>query len=324
MVYRLADLVVRSSVVLPELAPAARGAREHWEFSVRRRATSHKASHAWFHHWYENDQRRSLSFARTSDGYCLRFHRAGDFDIAPARRRIQCTAPASVSARTIRHLFLNQVVPLVATERRLVLHASAVVHGSVVTGFLGPGGAGKSTLAAALCQSGAELVTDDALMLDRRGRTFRAIPTYAGLRLWPDAARRMPSNIHSEELTPYSRKRRVGGGFRFHSQVSRLSELCVLDAHRHQDERVSINRLAPLEALIALLPCTFQLDVSDARRVEETFHRLIEFVRHVPVYQLRYPWSFGKLEVTAREVTERLNDARRCKRVTSDSRIVPP
>jgi hypothetical protein len=305
-VYRLADLLVRSSVPLPELPPAMANAHEQWEFSVRRRAVPRKASHAWFHHWYEDDRRCSLSFARISDGYCLRFHRAGDFEIAPRRRRIQCTAPASVSARTIRHLFLNQVVPLVATDRRLVLHASAVMHGSMATGFLGPGGAGKSTLAAALCQAGAHLVTDDALMLDRRGRTLRAIPTYAGLRLWPDAAR----DTHSEELTPYSDKRRVGGGFRFHREVSRLSELCVLDARHHRSERVSITRLAPLEALIALLPCTFQLDVSDARRVEDTFHRLIELVRHVPVYQLRYPWSFGKLQVTAREITERLIDAR--------------
>jgi hypothetical protein len=264
----------------------------------------------WFHHWYEADQRRSVSFAHTADGYCLRFHRAGDFDIVPGERRIQCTAPTSVAARTIRHLFLNQVVPLVATDRRLVLHASGVVHGSRVTGFLGAGGAGKSTLAAALCQAGAHLVTDDALMLDRHGPAFRVIPTYAGLRLWPDAVRRMPHDTVSEELTPYSGKRRVGGGFRFHQRVSPLSEVCVLDGQPHRGTRISIDRLAPLEALIALLPCTFQLDVSDARRVEETFHRHIEFVRRVPVYRLRYPWSFSRLDATAREIAERLTEAR--------------
>jgi hypothetical protein len=205
-------------------------------------------------------------------------------------------------------LFLNQVVPLVATDRRLVLHASAVVHGSRVTGFLGRAGAGKSTLAAALCQGGARLVTDDALMLGRRGAAFRAIPTYAGLRLWPDAVRRMPRHMRSEELTPYSGKRRVGGGFRFHEHASPLSEVCVLDAQG--GARISIDRLAPLDALMALLPCTFQLDVCDPQRVEATFHRLIELVRVIPVYRLAYPRSFAKLEVTAREITARLIDAR--------------
>jgi hypothetical protein len=218
-------------------------------------------------------------------------------------------------------LFLNQVVPLVATDRRLVLHASAIVQGSLVTGLLGPGGAGKSTLAAALCQAGAHLVTDDALMLGRRGAGFRAIPTYAGLRLWPDALRRLPRGTFSEELTPYSEKRRVGGGFRFHDHVSPLSEVCVLDARHRKGGSISIDQLAPLDALMALLPCTFQLDVSDPKRVEATFHRLIELVRRVPVYRLRYPWSFGKLEVTAREITERLIDARAAARPSCDWRM---
>jgi hypothetical protein len=37
---------------------------------------------------------------------------------------------------------------------------------------------------------------------------------------------------------------------------------------------------------------------------------LIQLVRHVPVYRLIYPWSFGKLDVTAHEITDRLIDAR--------------
>jgi len=53
------------------------------------------------------------------------------------------------------------------------LHASAVRVRSAAVALMGPGGAGKSTMAAVLARLGAAVVTEDVLPLtDREGRWF--------------------------------------------------------------------------------------------------------------------------------------------------------
>jgi hypothetical protein len=306
--YQLADFCVQSSVPLPELRPAEGGAAEHWRFTVSRATPSRRLAARWFQHWYEADGRRCLSFARTADGYCLRFHRGGDFQIVPLTHTIACIAPPEVADRTIRHLLLNQVVPLLATRRRLVLHASAIRRPAGVTGLVGPGGAGKSTLAAALCRRGARLVTDDALMLSRQRDGFTAIPTYGEIRLWPESLERVGHDLRSDELTPYSSKRRIEALFGFERTHAPLAHVCVL-AGSVDRPTVALERLGPREALSALLPCTFQLDVADAARIEETFDRLTALVRRVPVYRLRYPWALDGIAEVAERVWRALERA---------------
>src|SRR5438105_430374 len=73
--------------------------------------------------------------------------RAGYIGVQPVR---------GVPVRTVRHLFLDSVLPMYLYERGdLVLHGNGVVYGgrSGVL-LLGPAMAGKSTAAAALCAAG--------------------------------------------------------------------------------------------------------------------------------------------------------------------------
>ena len=71
--------------------------------------------------------------------------------------------------------------------------------------ILGDSGMGKSTLASAFACSGADVLSDDGVLLDFTPPRVRAVPGYPGLRLWPDslgalfaiasAARRMRLNV---------------------------------------------------------------------------------------------------------------------------------
>jgi hypothetical protein len=301
--YQLADVLVHSSVPLPELEPATAAGSEPWHFRLRRGKPTSATSLEWFHHWYDGENRRCVSFARTETGYYLRFHYAGDFRITPLSGDIECYADTGVARRTIRHLLLNQVMPLLTTEKRLVLHASGVAINGRVIGFAGPGGAGKSTLAATLCRRGATLVTDDALMVETRAEKLLAIPTYAGVRLWPDIVSHLAANAKKEPLTPYTSKRRVDREFNFDRTALPLSTLCILDVTTRDREVLQVERLSPRQALTALLSCTFQLDVADRCHVVSTFERLADLVLRLPVYYLKYPRSLARLSVVADEVS---------------------
>jgi hypothetical protein len=83
-------------------------------------------------------------------------------------------------------LLLAQALPLAATLRGLeVLHASGVVVGGRAVLFVGPPGAGKSSLAAAMLRRGeAELLGDDTVALQLRdGGALIAHPGAALLQL---------------------------------------------------------------------------------------------------------------------------------------------
>ena len=63
----------------------------------------------------------------------------------------------------------------------LLVHATAVAIGGRAVLLRGPSGSGKSDLALRLIDAGAELVSDDQSLLERRGDTVvvRAPPTAA-------------------------------------------------------------------------------------------------------------------------------------------------
>lgn len=70
----------------------------------------------------------------------------------------------------------------------LPFHASAVAHDGRVFAFSGPGGAGKSTLAAALGARGFPLFCDDTLVIDLAEREHvRCMPGHKRLKLREDA-----------------------------------------------------------------------------------------------------------------------------------------
>jgi len=91
------------------------------------------------------------------------------------------------------------------------LHASAVQVGNGAMMLVGPHGAGKSTIAAALAARGCALITDDVLHVRKTAAGWMAEPFASGLKLWPDAsALVLGPAVSLPRLTPTWEKRSLG------------------------------------------------------------------------------------------------------------------
>ena len=146
-VYRVSGVPFASALEFPELTPV-RHARPAATLVVAARPVA-PARPAWYHAWTGANGGVWTRLARLGDGYLLRFPRLCDFAISPDASRVQMWPRPGTPMATARHLFLNQVWPLVLAERgSLVLHASAVATPAGAVAFLGATGLGKSTLAA--------------------------------------------------------------------------------------------------------------------------------------------------------------------------------
>ena len=164
---------------------------------------------------------------------------------------------------------------------------------------LGKSGAGKSTLAAALCSEGAALMADDCLLLREAGDELMAVPLYAGLRLWDGSTDYLRWNTDSfPAVANYTDKRRVpasAAGLAFESRPARISALFLLNPEWEEVNEISVQPLAPGEALLRLLECSYCLDPSDRGRNEADFQRMTRLVQTVPVLVLKFPYDFAQM-----------------------------
>jgi hypothetical protein len=114
--------------------------------------------------------------ADAQEGWCLAGEEFGEHSLSADGLRLLIRAQGAAPARWQRFL-LAQVLPFAAAVKGLeVMHASAVVLGGGAVALLGPGGAGKTTLALALCELGASFLADDVLALELRDSELLAHP----------------------------------------------------------------------------------------------------------------------------------------------------
>ena len=114
--------------------------------------------------------------AHEDAGYRLTGQRYGRHTLSADGRRLRCTPNGSSTADWQRFL-IGQVLPFAAAVNELeVLHASAVTIRGRAMALLGSSGAGKTSLALALCRHGAEFLADDVVALECRDGELRAHP----------------------------------------------------------------------------------------------------------------------------------------------------
>ena len=309
MTYAFHDLIVESDLPLPELPRSKRRP------SLSIRVVDHIPDDdaRWFHHWHVRNQsgraRRTpwLSFAHVRDGRgdLLRLPELADFGVSGDGLEIACAPAARVPRVTLRHLLLDQVLPLVLHLRgRLALHASAVeIPGFGAIAFAGPAGAGKSTLAAAMASRGGVVVTDDCLVFWGDDTPPAIVPGYPGVRLWPDSIRRLRLGGRATPVAHYTRKRRALTG-RAGSRRAPvpLRVLFVLGPRTKRPGRTRVRSLTVRDRLMSLVPFTWVIDVADRASLARVFDQLCGVVARVPVARLTVGQSGGGLPRTADEV----------------------
>jgi len=295
--HRMSGTTLASDVPLPEL-PRARGASAEIRFALLPPGRPFTPPRSWLHRWRRADGRAWISLGSARRGYLLRFANVADFLISRDGARILGRPRPRVSPATFRHLLLDHVLPMVLSHRGcLVIHASAVRVRRGGVAFVGKAGSGKSTLSASLTRVGRTLLADDCLVIEeRRGRTM-AVPSYPGLRLWPDMVRALwADGTQGGPVAEYSDKRRLGPrGLRAASQgPARLRALYLLAPPAARGD-IRITRIAPRAAVGQLLAHTQRLDITDRARLVMELEALSRLVRRVPVFELSYPRRLHRL-----------------------------
>ena len=183
MFYRAYGLTLASALPLPELAaavaPDATGAPD----LAIDLATDCLDGSAWTPLPPPDGEGPWLAVAYRAGAHRLRFEGGGTFVVSDGGRRVTVQIGTSDRPDTLRHLLIDQVIPLALGHMgHVVLHASGVVlkDAESAVAFIGPAGAGKSTLTASLANSGCLLLADDALVVTGAGSELLATPAYPG------------------------------------------------------------------------------------------------------------------------------------------------
>ncbi len=162
-----------------------------------------------------------------------------EYDVSHDGSSITCAPIPEADSESLRYDIANRVMAIALhAGGALCLHGSAVKLPQGVIGFLAPKGYGKSTLASALMKAGAQLVTDDMLVVELSQRPT-ALPGIFGLRLRDDSADRF---LADRFLTVDFRSRRGVDGKN------------VVDTR--DDDRMMLQK-APLAAIYILDPVPF-------------------------------------------------------------------
>ena len=308
--YSICNIALESDLSLPELE-IAKSHTPRIRFQMSRTALSDGTYCEWLHAWTLPDGTPWLAIGRQARGYLLRFQAMVDFVVSPDAREILCYADSNTPSETIRHLLLDQVLPLVLSSRgQFVLHGSAVLTSKGTIAFVGDSGSGKSTLASSFSEDGMEVLTDDCLLLEEEAGCLTAIPSYPGVRLWPNVADAMLGKGGAlTEVAHYTEKKRVNrsAGIRFSTRAAKLGRVyfLALAEEGEQGANVKISPLSSRDVVVELVKYTYLIDVTDRVRLRREFERLSRVATQPLFYRLSFPHDLSRLGEVRRAI---LND----------------
>jgi hypothetical protein len=241
-----------------------------------------------------------VAVARRDETYRVRVAGIGDFLVVRGETDVRVEVLPSVEERNVHQAFSDYVLPaayqLIGV---LAFHASATQIGEDVVGFLGTSGRGKSTIAAALAQTGC-VFADDCLAVERVSDMWIAHPEGVLPQLRsPSAARFVPSGASAGEKTPFET--------RLAAESTRLTALYVLEEGA-TCELIAVRRS---EALMHLASHLYRVDWVSRDLLGSELDQLDRLVRDVAVRRLAFARSFEMLPAVAKSVVEDVATLRR-------------
>jgi hypothetical protein len=302
--------VIETSSPMPELEAAEEGREANWYVHFASPSPLPPADPDTWPFAFIEDDNAWLRYRWTARACVLLFPERAWFEVSPGDGVIHAFPAPELDASAIRYLLLDHVLPLaISLALQPVLHASAVVTPWGAIGFVGRSGQGKSTLAASLARSGWPLLADDALVLERTGQAFRAVPSYPNVRLWTSSVGVVTGSTNeafgSSDESDHDAKRRFGRthGIEFHASAAPLVALFVLERTGGPGELMpAVRDVGMADAAIFMLSHAFRLEAP--ARAAADFEWQTDVVRAVRVRRLCLPEDLGALP-RARTALER-------------------
>ena len=289
--YRAYGRVIASERPLPELHPLP--ATDAPDITIAwRGGTAIPSAARWTTLWRFSTGEPWVTTA-SHDG--VRWLRFGRFlDCALSARRIDAIRRGHTSDVMLRHLMLDQALPLaLASEGSLVVHASAVADGTRAILLAGRAGAGKSTLAAMLARQGMQVLADDGVLLERCPFGIRAVPSYPGLRVYGDSAAAAGFGAAAKEhAAGYGHKLRVVPGGRTLDAPAKPAALTAIYELNAGVETIRIAKLSARDAAVALLSHIYRPHSGDRALLQTEFRTAVELAP--PVWRLSYPRDLAR------------------------------
>jgi hypothetical protein len=194
VLHRAAGLIVAADRPLPGFVrlPPESNCPEDVRIHLETRPSWHSAAATPIHTADATDPtgRPVVAVSRSRSGFHFAYADGTRAWVESGGATVWCTWPASASLDdTCTYLYGPILGLLLRLRGALAFHASSVQIGDGAVGFVGPHGAGKSTLAAALAAAGCPIVTDDVLHVRLSGSRWMVEPFASMLKLWPDGAR---------------------------------------------------------------------------------------------------------------------------------------
>jgi hypothetical protein len=182
------------------------------------------------------------------------------------------------------------------------LHASSAGMAGTAIALLGDTMAGKSTLAAQLCEDPrVEFFADDATVLSFEPARIHVVQSETTHDLRPDVASAMGIQTSDERKVQAASKRQAREAARLGAMVALTFDASVSEPQ--------LARLRGVEAfsILSLSLSRFALDVSDILRHE--LDQLARLIREVPLFELRRPPGLEHLHTSHPLVLELLEAA---------------
>ena len=302
-----------SSLPLPELQEITTDSPQlNWTFRVLPPLETPISDYSWFHSWIHEDGTTWFACAKQARDYILRFPEFADFVISADGEQIDCAPWPNVPDETIRHLFLDQILPRILSQREgVVLHGSAVVIGGGGVVFMGESGQGKSTLAVSLSRKGFPMLTDDGLYVTQKDQLL-CYPSYPGVRLWSESVSELYQGSSALPFVAhYSDKQRLDatqGALPFATSPVPLRAIYLLVTEpAHQGKHVEIWPAKGQEAFREVAKGLHRLDVTNRSELLHQFELVSKVVAAVPTYKLYFRHDFSLLPLTIQTILSHLD-----------------
>jgi hypothetical protein len=210
------------------------------------------------------------------------------------QRRVLLDTSGRWAPETEAHILLDLILPkLIAFDQGLVLHASVISGPCGALAFVAPSGCGKSTLSAALATGPFHLMGDDAAIVEWPDSSAEPICSsiYPSLRLLPDSLSQLfAQDVATAPVADYTTKRRID----LKNGPEKVPLKVIFQLAEHSED-IGVTAVSTAEACMNMISNAFSLDPNDVDETKRRFAFASEVARKVPMFRLRYPRDYSRL-----------------------------